>query len=178
MAQPNIIETVRNWMVRAGQISVTPEINARRAAFQVGMQLEELAEKLSAIHVGMERVDALRPFVSQMVKLASDFKRGDYDGSVLATLLDPSDSAEFLDADIDILWVTAGSLPSQGADGLGAFAAVDVKNWAKYPNGVVTLDAHGKVVKPEGWTPPDLRPFTFLGRQQAVQNDPQLQLVP
>jgi predicted HAD superfamily Cof-like phosphohydrolase len=158
-----IIQTVYNWMFTAKQIGALPEINARRAAFQIGMQLEELSEKISSIcRHGPERLGFCSEGLSQY---ADEFKRGDYDEAVRLALNDADNAEEFLDADIDLLWVTAGSLAAQGAKGDEAWAEVDAANWRKFPGGVATLDANGKVVKPAGWVPPDLSRYTFVGSQ-------------
>jgi predicted HAD superfamily Cof-like phosphohydrolase len=61
-----------------------------------------------------------------------------------------------LDADMDLIWVTLGSARAQGANAGYAYHLVSEANWAKFPNGVVTKDANGKVVKPAGWLEPDL----------------------
>ena len=68
---------------------------------------------------------------------------------------------EQLDALIDILVVTIGALHSIGADGKGAWNEVMRSNFAKIDKetGKVKKRADGKVLKPEGWTPPELKQF-------------------
>ena len=72
-----------------------------------------------------------------------------------------NDQVEVLDALIDILVVTIGALHSMGADGEGAWKEVMKTNFAKIDKdtGKVRKREDGKVLKPEGWTPPDLKPF-------------------
>lgn len=69
--------------------------------------------------------------------------------------------AEMLDALIDILVVTTGAIHSMGADGEGAWNEVMRTNFAKIDKetGKVRKRKDGKVLKPEGWNPPDLNPF-------------------
>ena len=69
-----------------------------------------------------------------------------------------NDRVEQLDALIDILVVTIGALHSMGADVEGAWQEVIRSNLAKIDatTGKVIKRADGKVLKPEGWTPPDL----------------------
>ena len=76
-----------------------------------------------------------------------------------ATLTD--DRVEQLDALIDILVVTIGAIHSMGADGEGAWKEVMMTNFAKIDKetGKVCKREDGKVLKPIGWTPPDLKPF-------------------
>jgi predicted HAD superfamily Cof-like phosphohydrolase len=66
-----------------------------------------------------------------------------------------------LDALIDILVVTIGAIHSMGADAEGAWKEVMRSNFAKIDRetGRVRKREDGKVLKPQGWTPPDLKPF-------------------
>jgi predicted HAD superfamily Cof-like phosphohydrolase len=63
-----------------------------------------------------------------------------------------------LDALVDILVVTIGAIHSMGADGEGAWNEVMRTNFAKIDpvTGKVRKREDGKVLKPEGWTPPSL----------------------
>ena len=69
-----------------------------------------------------------------------------------------ADPKECLDALIDILVVTVGAIHSLGADGAGAWNEVMRTNFAKIDpaTGRVNKREDGKVLKPEGWTPPEL----------------------
>jgi len=71
------------------------------------------------------------------------------------------DRVEQLDALIDILVVTIGAIHSMGADGEGAWKEVMQTNFAKidHDTGKVRKREDGKVLKPSGWTPPNLKPF-------------------
>jgi predicted HAD superfamily Cof-like phosphohydrolase len=66
-----------------------------------------------------------------------------------------------LDALIDILVVTVGAIHSMGADAEGAWKEVMQTNFAKIDKdtGKVRKREDGKVLKPTGWTPPNLKPF-------------------
>ena len=68
------------------------------------------------------------------------------------------DMLEQLDALIDILVVTIGAIHSMGADGEGAWKEVMRTNFAKIDSdtGKVCKREDGKVLKPVGWTPPQL----------------------
>ena len=68
---------------------------------------------------------------------------------------------ETVDALIDILVVTVGALHSMGADAEGAWKEVMRTNFAKIDKetGKVRKREDGKVLKPVGWTPPDLEPY-------------------
>jgi predicted HAD superfamily Cof-like phosphohydrolase len=66
-----------------------------------------------------------------------------------------------LDALIDILVVTIGAIHSMGADPEGAWNEVMRSNLAKIDpeSGLVLKREDGKVLKPAGWTAPELDPF-------------------
>ena len=71
------------------------------------------------------------------------------------------DIVEQLDALEDILVVTIGAIHSAGMDGEGGWKEVMHTNFAKIDKetGKVRKREDGKVLKPLGWTPPDLKPF-------------------
>ena len=66
-----------------------------------------------------------------------------------------------LDALIDILVVTVGAIHSLGVDAEGAWNEVMRSNLAKIDSATskVRKREDGKVLKPEGWTPPELAPY-------------------
>jgi len=68
---------------------------------------------------------------------------------------------EQLDALIDILVVTIGAIHSMGADGEGAWKEVMRTNFEKIDKetGKVRKREDGKVLKPLGWSAPELKPF-------------------
>ena len=76
-------------------------------------------------------------------------------------LVNAIDDIETLDALIDILVVTIGAIHSMGADAEGAWKEVMRTNFAKIDKetGKVRKREDGKVLKPAGWTPPDLKPY-------------------
>ncbi len=73
------------------------------------------------------------------------------------------DNVEQLDALIDILVVTIGAIHSMGADAEGAWNEVLRSNLAKIDSstGKVIKREDGKVLKPQGWKPPNLLPFIY-----------------
>jgi len=72
-----------------------------------------------------------------------------------------NDPVEQLDALIDILVVTIGAIHSAGFDAEGAWKEVMATNFAKVDKetGKVRKREDGKVLKPIGWVPPNLKPF-------------------
>jgi predicted HAD superfamily Cof-like phosphohydrolase len=79
----------------------------------------------------------------------------------LSLAINDNDKLETLDALIDILVVTIGAVHSMGADAEGAWKEVMRTNFAKIDkdSGKVRKREDGKVLKPIGWEPPDLKPF-------------------
>ncbi len=80
----------------------------------------------------------------------------------LQVALDNGDRVEQLDALLDFIVVTTGAIHSAGFDGEGGWKEVMRTNFAKIDKetGKVRKREDGKVLKPIGWTPPDLKPFT------------------
>jgi len=72
-----------------------------------------------------------------------------------------NDRVEELDALVDILVVTIGAIYSLGIDPQAAWDEVMRTNLAKIDpiTGKVVKRADGKVLKPEGWQPPNLGKF-------------------
>lgn len=78
----------------------------------------------------------------------------------LTIAIGEQDRVEQLDALIDILVVTVGAIHSMGADAEGAWKEVMRTNFAKIgEDGKVRKREDGKVLKPQGWTPPELKQF-------------------
>jgi predicted HAD superfamily Cof-like phosphohydrolase len=71
------------------------------------------------------------------------------------------DKVEMLDALIDMLVVTIGAIHSAGFDAEGAWKEVMSTNFAKIDKrtGKVIKREDGKVLKPDGWTPPNLKSY-------------------
>ena len=79
----------------------------------------------------------------------------------LIVALNDKDRVETLDALIDIIVVTIGAIHSMGADAEGAWKEVMRTNFAKIDKdtGKVRKREDGKVLKPQGWTAPELSQF-------------------
>lgn len=146
----SFVADVRRFTEAVG--CTTDRFNVRQTALYIGLQLEEMAEKLEAFHITIASI----PQLAKFMRLASiQFKSGAYDGIVA-----DGDREAMLDADVDLAWVTVGSALSQGADLLGAMREVARANLDKIgPDGAVLKDENGKVKKPEGWRGPDIAPF-------------------
>lgn len=85
----------------------------------------------------------------------------DEERNELKEAIEAEDRVEQLDALIDILVVTIGAINSAGWDGEAAWEEVMKTNFAKIDpeTGKVRKREDGKVLKPEGWQPPQLAQF-------------------
>jgi predicted HAD superfamily Cof-like phosphohydrolase len=79
----------------------------------------------------------------------------------LKDAVNANDRVEQLDALVDILVVTMGAIRAAGWDAEGAWKEVMRTNFAKIDSttGKVRKREDGKVLKPEGWTAPELARF-------------------
>lgn len=138
------VEDVRRFMEASGQ--TTGKMNPEQAALYLGLQCEELAEKLRRI--GYTRVaDELHDAGMQIRAFGSHYFVGQYDRDKLAA------------DDFVLLWVTIAAMHSEGIDPETAWYCGAPSNPAKIVNGKVEKDETGKVKKPAtGWQEPDFRP--------------------
>jgi predicted HAD superfamily Cof-like phosphohydrolase len=139
------IESIRHFNKLAGN---TDDVyNVRQAALYFGLQAEELAEKFFTI--GLEQVGRTLDI------LGLELKTGVYDERIKF-----ANRKNLLDDDADLFVVTVGSMLSQGADVVGALNEVCRANDSKiFPDGAMHRNEHGKIIKPDTFTPPDLSPF-------------------
>ena len=86
----------------------------------------------------------------------------DEEVSELKEAIAKCDPTEILDALEDIVVVTIGAMHSAGFNGEGGWKEVMQTNFAKIDKetGKVRKREDGKVLKPTGWIPPELAPFT------------------
>lgn len=99
----------------------------------------------------------------EQYKMYCDLIEEEYNDEFKAAL-DGGDQVEQLDALIDILVVTIGAIHSAGFDAEGAWNEVMRTNRAKIDpdSGQVRKREDGKILKPQGWQPPDLAPYVSL----------------
>jgi predicted HAD superfamily Cof-like phosphohydrolase len=103
---------------------------------------------------------SVESFNEAQYKLYCDLIEEEYNDEFKSALAS-GDRVEQLDALIDILVVTIGAIHSAGFDAEGAWKEVMRTNFAKIDKdtGKVRKREDGKVLKPVGWTPPDLKSF-------------------
>jgi predicted HAD superfamily Cof-like phosphohydrolase len=148
---------VEEFMV-AGDVE-TEKFNPRLVALYVGLQLEEMIEKLEPIADMIDKYDRMRVLRRAMFDMeteANKFKSGYYDPAV-----NEADRTAMLDADIDLAWVSFGGSYAMGADVEGAANEVARSNLSKVNKltGKMDKDANGKIMKPADFSPPNLAQF-------------------
>ena len=72
-----------------------------------------------------------------------------------------NDLIEIADALADIIYIACGTAVSYGIPLDRLFAEVHRSNMAKLVDGKVIRRSDGKVQKPEGWTPPDVKSILY-----------------
>jgi len=92
--------------------------------------------------------------------LYSNLIQEEYDEFINA--IHSEDDIEQLDACMDMIWVILGFCYMKGYNVKGAWDEVARSNLSKInpETGKVIKREDGKVLKPEGWTPPQLEQFT------------------
>lgn len=140
----DIIKQIIDWNRDAG--NTTNAWNRRQSALYMGLQCEELAEKLKVLGFGSEAF--------MLNELSYKLKRGNRDH-----LFHTVYCRDMLDADLDIIVVSIGAAMSQGADVSGGMQEIIRSNESKRDNrGKLVKDENGKIIKGPGYSPPDLGP--------------------
>jgi len=93
------------------------------------------------------------------VLLYKNLIREEFDEFIKAYL--ENNEEEQLDGCMDLIWVILGYCYMKNFNVDGAWAEVARSNLSKIDptTGKVNKRKDGKVLKPEGWTPPNLKPF-------------------
>lgn len=137
----------------------TGEFDSRKVALYVGLQLEEMAEKIESIPNPRNELGKLRTALEYHATL---FKSGKFDA--LVEQMTHEQRVEALDADIDLAVVALGGACALGAEVEMAANEVMGSNMSKCvedENGNKTLlkDENGKVVKSKNYFAPNLKNF-------------------
>lgn len=159
MPNINLAETVHEFMRIGGQTVDTPD--ARQASLYLGLQMEELAEKLDAlISVNAFEHSVLTPLSRTLKFTAQRAKGGDY-MHLFSTMFreNPKAHADCVDADIDLAWTALGGLMCSARRPFDVINEAGRANMDKYVDGVAMRDVNGKIQKPTGWVAPNHNGF-------------------
>jgi predicted HAD superfamily Cof-like phosphohydrolase len=97
--------------------------------------------------------------------------RDEFDDEYLPALLN-GDIKHIADDGIDLIYFIIGTFITYGIDPQPIWDAVQAANFAKLPpDGIPVKDQYGKIMKPEGWKPPDI---TKLLHDQGSLDPPPL----
>lgn len=137
----------------------TGEFNARMVALYVGLQLEEMAEKIESIPTPRNELGKLRTALEYHSTL---FKSGKFDE--LVAQMSHEQRVEALDADIDLAVVALGGACALGAEVELAANEVMASNMSKcmedeQGNRYMAKDENGKVVKGTNFFKPNLKNY-------------------
>jgi predicted HAD superfamily Cof-like phosphohydrolase len=148
LREPSIIdEQVREFHAVCGDIDpTTPTVPIDRIVrLRLRLVLEEAFELLAA---SCSRDDSVQ---STVESLWSETRY-----AIDALEMDP-DLEAVADALGDLDYVSAGTRLAYGIPRKAVADEIHRANMAKAPDGVVSRTEHGKIIKPEGWTPPNHR---------------------
>lgn len=139
-----ILESIEGW-----QRAACPAPNQSTMSKGLGYFLEEFNETLKSIKLDEQHDQIRREAWTLVEHLANSLKAGQ--ATVVAM-----DRAEVIDGLADTIVTAVGFGYRAGMNVPEATVRVDTANWAKYDqHGQPVKNADGKVIKPEGWKPPD-----------------------
>lgn len=153
----NQVETVYEFNRIATGIE-PGKFDATRVGFYIGHTLEEVSEILAEVSMGVidvNEIEELRELAKNVDRFANLFKSNKFRGAIMR-----SNRGEVLDGFIDVIWTALGGAMNMTPRFREALVEVGRANMSKFPNGQVIRDSEtGKVLKPAGWTPPNVEQF-------------------
>ena len=142
--KPDSITDIANWFKAA-----KPEPTAKDACTQMGCHFEEVAEMATAIRAH-NSADIISE-IGDLLKSALHQSAENY--------LNKSDHIELLDALCDQIVTATGVAYMMGLNIQGALKEVIRSNNSKMVDGKFEFDDNGKIMKPDSYSEPDLKPF-------------------
>lgn len=143
------VAAIEAFCLATGDANEQRTVDPKTVARYIGMQFEELAEKVAAI--------GFLEMTEWLDGVGETFKSGKYDAFVEYALTDSDRATGMLDADIDLAWVSLAGSFAAGANVRDACHEVATSNISKIsPDGKVQRDANGKIMKPPYFVGPNL----------------------
>jgi predicted HAD superfamily Cof-like phosphohydrolase len=157
------------WMTIAEQLKLstdgTVQYSPKQLQLQLGLIAEEMSELVSELlkseefskKIPVELCDNLKQFSQAMKKYRSE--------EPAKSFVNKTNAAKLLDHFADIAWVSLGGIAALGSDPESVFYEVMASNFEKFHIDAekkvlyAKRDENGKVLKPDGWTPPRLESF-------------------
>ena len=150
----SMIDDVREFM-RVGEQAMPDRVEIPLAAISATYQLAGLSETLADSCIELKEMGATASNPADKLILLRARLMVEELGETLAGMVE-GDAVQVADGLADLLYVTIGTALAFGIPLEGVWSAVQQANMAKFPGGKIVRDEQGKVVKPEGWTPPDI----------------------
>jgi hypothetical protein len=125
------------------------------AAFnvQLGCHFEEFGEMLETLVGGTKAVDdSLDSLRANVHLIAEGLKKG-----TVQVHLPPERREDFLDSLADQVVTAIGTGHCARMRVVEAIRRVNTSNWSKFVDGQPVFNATGKIAKPPGYAPPDLK---------------------
>jgi len=120
---------------------------------QLGCHFEEFAEMLETLRGGTDTIDAAVFSLHATVNLlAEGLKKG-----TVQVHLPPERREDFLDSLADQVVTAIGTGHCAHMRVVEAIRRVNTSNWSKFVDGQPVFNATGKIAKPPGYAPPDLK---------------------
>lgn len=144
-------DLIHMWHAKA-----RPAPTQRDFDVQLGCHLEEIAEMLETLEFysvyNPHRIQgANTDLYVWLTRMATNLKEGGYGVDIV-------NRNEFLDAIADQVVTGIGAAHCAKMDAVEAIRRVNTSNWTKVDTvtGEFLRDANGKIIKPEGYEPPNL----------------------
>lgn len=141
------MNTIELWHKRA-----RPSPDIAQFNVQLGCHLEEVVEMLDCLSVQFGIHHEFVEAIEKLEHLSTILKRGD--GKVKAY-----DREKFLDSLADQVVTAIGVGYCAGMKTMDAIEEVNRSNWSKFDNvtGLPKFDEHGKIIKGDNYSPPNLK---------------------
>jgi predicted HAD superfamily Cof-like phosphohydrolase len=143
------VDLIQLWHSRA-----RPHPDEQDFNIQLGVHFEEICEMLEELRGDDDYSHTMLVRATTVLhKLAEAVKSGDITVAV-------SDRVAFLDSLCDQIVTAVGVGHCANMNITEAVRRVNTSNWTKTVDGEFLRDMHGKIIKPEGYQPPDLGGLT------------------
>lgn len=143
------LQSIARWHQEA-----RPTPDNKQFTKQLGCHIEEFVEMLRTLQVltatGEVIADLKKLQLTALLEqLATEMK----EGTIIAAI---TDRKEFTDSLGDQIVTAVGAGYTAGIDVVEATHRINESNWSKFVNGKPVFNEHGKIAKPDTYTPADL----------------------
>lgn len=143
--KPDSITDIRNWFQAA-----KPEPTDDDVMAQIACHFEEVDEMIDSTNI--------HPFTNHLYEVRRNCKQI-RDSNLSSDCISKGDNLELLDSLCDQIVTATGVAYMMGFDIEGALKEVVRSNNSKMVDGKFTFDDNGKIMKPDSYSEPDLKPF-------------------